>query len=219
MSRLRHPILHYGKRWGWFLPLLLLAAPVAAHKTQISGSVGATQHIEPNDNPRAGEPSVAWYALTRQGGETIPLEACNCNLAVYNQPYTPGDVPILEPPLKPISAEGYQNIPGTEITFPEVGAYDVILRGEPTTAGDFQPFELEFEVTVAVGTAEKPDSEAIAQSPIAKPSSPTEATQPSATDSQPRQANSLWIGAIVVAVLLIGGFWALARQVRADRRL
>jgi hypothetical protein len=58
---------------------------------------------------------------------------------------------VLTPPLKAVSAERYQGIPGAEIQFPNPGAYQLQLSGTPKAGGNFQPFELSFEVTVAVG--------------------------------------------------------------------
>jgi hypothetical protein len=149
------------------------SSPVLAHKTQVAGEVGGTIHIEPNDNPQAGTPSLTWFALTRQGGELIPLDACNCKLSLYAQPRQSADSPIAQPPLKAISAEGYENVPAADITFPNVGAYDLVLQGEAKTPDDFQPFELIFDVSVAVGQSATPPSPA--------PPSPTVAAAPSAS--------------------------------------
>ncbi|QSV53325.1 MAG: hypothetical protein HEP80_04810 [Dolichospermum sp. UKL201] len=124
---------------------------VLAHTVKISADVGATIHIEPNDNPRAGEVTQAWFALTRKGGKVIPLKDCNCQLAIYAEPHAVGEPALLEPPLKPIEVERYQGIPGAEITFPKPGAYQLQLTGKSVTEGSFKPFELKFVVTVATG--------------------------------------------------------------------
>ncbi|MBD2292094.1 hypothetical protein H6G06_01020 [Anabaena sphaerica FACHB-251] len=126
--------------------------PVAsAHTVKIAGDVGGTIHIEPNDNPLAGEPAETWFALTRKGGKVLPLKECNCQLAIYAEPHTPGEPALLEPPLKPVEVERYQGIPGAEITFPKPGVYELQLSGTPATADSFRPFELKFQVTVAAG--------------------------------------------------------------------
>ncbi|MFM2061690.1 MAG: hypothetical protein RLZZ507_1360 [Cyanobacteriota bacterium] len=140
------------------LPLLLFLSftslPVAsAHTVKISGDIGGTIHIEPNDNPRAGEAAQTWFALTRKGGKVLPLKECNCQLAIYAEPHTPGEPALLEPPLKPVDAERYQGIPGAEITFPKPGVYELQLSGKPATDASFRPFELKFQVTVAAGKA------------------------------------------------------------------
>jgi len=139
-----------------FLPLLIFlifTSPVFAHKVKISEDVGATLHIEPNDNPRAGEPAQAWFALTRKGGKVIPLAECNCQLTVYLEPRKPDETALLKPNLKAIVAEKYQGIPGADIIFPKPGAYLLELNGKSVKAGDFKPFKLMFEITVAAGTS------------------------------------------------------------------
>ncbi|MDB9339896.1 MULTISPECIES: hypothetical protein [Cyanophyceae] len=137
---------------------IITAHPTFAHQVQISEDVGATIHIEPNDNPRAGEPTQAWFALTRKGGKVIPLTECDCELLIYAEPHTPGEPALIEPSLAPVSAERYQGIPGAEITFPKPGRYQLQLSGKPATEASFKPFQFKFEVTVATGTAKKSEN-------------------------------------------------------------
>ncbi|MBD2692055.1 hypothetical protein [Anabaena catenula] len=147
------------RKINYVLPVFLLVilltsvSTVSAHKVQIAADIGGTLHIEPNDNPRAGEPSQAWFALTRKGGKVLPLKECDCQLAVYAEPYTPGEPALLEPALQPVQAERYEGIPGAEITFPKPGAYELKLTGKPATEGSFRPFDLKFQITVAAGKA------------------------------------------------------------------
>jgi hypothetical protein len=148
---------HQGSiKYLLFLSCLVISItnlyPASAHKVEISGDVGATLHIEPNDNPRAGEPSQAWFALTRRGGRVIPLSQCNCQLAVYAQPYAAGEPPLLEPELQPVAAERYQGIPGAEVVFPKPGIYELQLNGKPVSGARFKPFKFKFEVTVTGGS-------------------------------------------------------------------
>lgn len=127
----------------------LIAPQVTAHEVEISGNVGGTIHIEPNDSPRAGAPNRTWFALTRRGGQAIPLSACNCQLAVYALPRRSNDTPILQPALSATAAQGRQGIPSANIAFPRAGAYEIVLQGQPITSGTFLPFQLRFSVTVA----------------------------------------------------------------------
>jgi hypothetical protein len=130
----------------------------SAHKIKISGDVGGTLHIEPNDNPQAGKPTQAWFALTRKGGKAIAFKECNCQLAVHAEPHIAGEPPLLEPALKPVTAERYQGTPGAEITFPKPGTYLLELNGKPTKGASFKPFELKFDVVVASSSAILPQS-------------------------------------------------------------
>lgn len=148
--------------WIFSLGLILVSSPAIAHNIKTSGDVAALFHIEPNHNPKAGEPSRAWFALTKQGGELIPLEQCDCKLAVY--PDTDSDksggskkadekkpAPLSQPPLKAISAEKYQGVPGAEVVFPQAGVYTLELSGRPRNGANFEPFTLSYDVTVQAG--------------------------------------------------------------------
>lgn len=154
--------------------VLLSGLPAQAHQVKTTETIGATLHIEPNDTPRAGESSQAWFALTRQGGATVPLDQCDCQLAIYDgsvEPETAED-PLLTPQLVPTSAEGFVDIPSAEIEFPAVGSYTLVLSGKPTDGDAFGEFELAFEVTVATGRrAESPQPEPEATN--AEPADPT----------------------------------------------
>jgi hypothetical protein len=135
-----------------------------AHTVKTSGDVAATFHLEPSHNPKAGEPSNVWFALTKAGGEVIPLEACNCQLVVKQAEKT-----IAQPVLKPINAEQYQGIPSSDIVFPTVGIYQLEISGQPKVAEAFKPFKLNYEVTVQPGQAASssisPNSSLVTQQP------------------------------------------------------
>ena len=179
-----------------------LGRPAWGHQVEVAADVGATLHIEPNDIPQAGAPTEAWFALTAAGGAIIPLENCDCALTVYDQ----AGAAVATPALYPTTAEGYENIPGATLTFPTVGAYELVLAGQPApeTATDFQPFELRFDVTVA-GTAEP-----AAQPTPSAPEAPNSAvTQEPFAPSSSSSAVEPWLmgGGILVAVALLAFVW------------
>lgn len=182
----------------WALVLTLLATPASAHKVEVAEDVGGTLHIEPNDTPRAGEASLTWFALTRKGGQVIPLEQCNCQLSVYTSTNASDSPPLLTPPLKAVSAERYQGIPGTEIRFPQPGLYQLQLSGTPTAKGNFKPFQLTFEVTVAAGA-------------IAPTTTPQTAQPQNSPSSSPSQSASVWRTPMIVlsAMLGLGIVWSV----------
>jgi hypothetical protein len=124
-----------------------LGSNAIAHNVKASGNIAANFHIEPRHNPKAGEPSLAWFALTKEGGELVPLERCDCQLTVYNS----RNQAVLQPSLNAIAAEQYQGIPGAEIVFPEGGIYKLELSGKPKQADAFTPFKLAYNVTVQAG--------------------------------------------------------------------
>jgi len=142
--------LHFGNPLKTATVVSLLAAlgvPAIAHNVEIAQDVAATFHIEPNHNPQASKPSTAWFALTRRGGQSIPLAECDCELRVYAVPRAADAQAVLQPELMPIDVEKYEDIPGAEIVFPQAGAYELEISG---TAKDesFAPFELTYTVNV-----------------------------------------------------------------------
>lgn len=163
-----------------------LISPALAHQVQIQDAIGATLHIEPNDIPLAGQPTDLWFALTQAGGTVIPLDTCDCALTVYDT----SETVVEAPPLSPVSAEGYTDIPGAVVTFPAVGAYELVLTGaakdgasggpvenSATDSTQFAPFELRFEVTVA-GRASGSASPPVTEPDDAQADTPTSADQP-----------------------------------------
>lgn len=136
------------KHLGLIALSALIAAPVAAHSVKVSGDVAGTFHLEPGHNPKAGQRSQAWFAITRRGGAIIPLSQCNCQLAVYPEPFKAGSAPLMKPALKAISAEQYQGIPGAEIVFPRAGSYKLELTGTAKNGANFRRFSLSYTVNV-----------------------------------------------------------------------
>lgn len=195
-----------NKNLGWLLLLTTsLATPVAAHNVDVSGDVAATFHLKPNHNAKAGELVQVWFALSRKGGQIIPLEQCNCKLAVYSQPYSKEAPPVLEPPLKAISDEQYQSIPGAKIVFPKAGAYKLELSGTSKAGSDFKPFELNYEVTVAPGAA-APPPKTVSQAASAPKTNAQNAQIPDRIE-QPK--NQWLIPAIAIATILGLGIFGI----------
>lgn len=116
-----------------------------AHEVRTSQEVGGTIHIEPNDRPVAGKKSTIWIALTKRGGEIIPYEKCNCRMEVRS---------LIDKNIKfEVSnslsiIERYLGLPSLEVTFPQVGRYELKLSGSPKGDENFQPFELIFTTNV-----------------------------------------------------------------------
>jgi hypothetical protein len=159
MTRFRHSIQNPALRgFAASLGSALMFAPspllpvlahnsVLAHNVEVSGQVAVMFHIEPNHNPRAGQPSKTWFTLTRKGGSLIPLQRCNCRLRVFQGSRTTGQ-PMLQPVLRAIDVERYRGIPGTTLTFPKAGLYTLQLTGDSKNKGDFPAFSVSYPVTV-----------------------------------------------------------------------
>ncbi|MEP0916542.1 hypothetical protein NC981_06910 [Leptolyngbya sp. DQ-M1] len=186
-------MLHLKNKSVYLIPFLLFASPALAHNVKTEGNVASNFHIEPNHNPKAGEPSKAWFALTKAGGEIISLDRCNCQLMVRSNNQT-----IAQPALKAISAEQYKGIPGAEITFPKAGIYTLEISGAPKANNEFNAFKFAYDVTVQAGAA--PQSSPVAQAPQASP----------APQSQTNWILPVAIGAIALSVAA----WFVKRTVK-----
>ncbi len=132
------------------ITIMLLPLPAWGHKVKTDAQVGATIHFEPDDRPKSQEPTKVWFALTKKGGTAIPLKDCQCQLQIKQ---LPGNQKLATPQMQAINAEKYQDIPSATVLFPQPGAYSLELTGQSVKPGDFQPFKLEFDATVAAGIA------------------------------------------------------------------
>ncbi len=128
-----------------------LSAPAFAHNVKTSGNVAALFHLEPNHNPKAGDPSKIWFALTKQGGEAIALDQCNCQITVYSNQQV-----LFQPPLSPLNAERYKALPSAVVMFPKAGIYQVEIKGTPKQEGNFESFKFNYDVTVQPGSVVAP---------------------------------------------------------------
>jgi len=123
----------------------LRSSILIAHEVRTSQEIGGTIHIEPNDRPIVGKKSTIWVALTKRGGEIIPYAKCNCRMEVRSL----SDRSIKFMVANPLAIiERYLGFPSLEVTFPQVGRYELKLSGSPRDGEDFPPFELTFTTNV-----------------------------------------------------------------------
>ncbi len=116
-----------------------------SHEVRTSQDIGGTIHIEPNDRPIAGQKTRIWIALTKRGGEVIPYAKCNCQMEVRsltdrNLKFTVSNSSII--------IDRFLGLSSLEVTFPQIGRYELNLKGSPKDDGGFAPFELTFTTNV-----------------------------------------------------------------------
>lgn len=188
---------------------LVLLPPVLAHQIQIDQSVAGTLHLEPNDQPQAGVPTPTWIALRLPGGEAVVAADCDCRLQLLNlQTQTPTALAI----------QPLETAPGavaTEIVFPAIGRYELILQGKPqaTAKTPFEPFQIRFPVTVAIAAAAPTEPEPAEPVPDSEASS-REAAPPAALVQRPwsRILISVGLGLGLLAALAAGVWLILKRD-------
>ena len=195
---------------GLLLVATVMALPASGHKTEVSGDIAGTWHLEPNHSPRAGEPARVWIALTQQGGKAIPLEQCDCQLTVYDANQA-GSPPVMALPLQAMSPENFQSIPGAEVTFPTVGEYRLVLTGSPGADAVFTPFELSYTTVVAAGRPTATPAPA-----PAAPAAPPEEGAIAPNLLQPGGAKPWVLGGLAGGAVLALAFVLLQRRKALD---
>jgi len=130
------------------LCLVAAAGGAFAHDLKATRQVGALMHIQPDDSPQAGAATVAWFGLVRRGGTPVRLAECDCRLAIYTGSRAAGQA-LLTPALREGQVEGEignRNRLLADVTFPKVGAYTLVLSGQPKSGARFQPFRFQWTV-------------------------------------------------------------------------
>lgn len=123
--------------------LLVAASPgvASAHVLKEDNGISALLHIEPDDNPVAGQPTVLKLDFGDRN-DAFNLVHCRCQLQLaVNE-----DQVIKTVTLAPGPNGGTLDTTAT-VTFPKIDKYDVILKGQATD-GSFPDFHLDYDVAV-----------------------------------------------------------------------
>ena len=113
------------------------------HELVTDKNVGALMHIEPNDDPKVGVSSRVWFDLVRKGGQKISLDECDCVFSLYKGT---ARTPVVSLMLTESKAEETKSVLSAQVTFPERGAYRLVLSGKPRGKKIFDPFTLRWTV-------------------------------------------------------------------------
>jgi hypothetical protein len=131
----------------------------SAHVTQTDGSINVTMHIEPDDDPIAGQPAKFFFEFQDKKSKFKTAD-CNCNVVISQN-----DKQLVSLPLFKNTNSSDFVTPQFVYTFPGKAVYDIKLSGSSKTAGEFQGFALDFAVRV--------DKEATPEPSILSPNSPS----------------------------------------------
>jgi hypothetical protein len=131
------------KIFFWLLLSLLGFNAAYSHELVADKEVGALMHIEPNDDPKVGVSSKVWFDLVKKGGQKISLAECDCVFSLYKGT---ARTPVVTPALAESKAEETKSVLSAQVTFPEQGAYRLVLSGKPKGKKIFAPFTLRWTV-------------------------------------------------------------------------
>lgn len=120
-----------------------LLSTAKAHELKTDGSISVLLHINPDDDPIAGQLSELLF-LTQDKEKRFNTENCDCYASVsYNN-----ETMFTSPLFKANSS--YRGIfaPAIPYTFPQKGIYTVRLTGEPKNISGFQSFSISYDVRI-----------------------------------------------------------------------
>lgn len=167
----------------WLIPSITLA-----HILKTDGDIGAVLHIDPDDDPIAGEQTSFFFEFKDKQNKFTP-QGCDCTFYIIQE-----GKQIFSQPLFQNNIDQGLYSASIFFTFPKKDVYQVKLTGKPILPDAFEPFSLVYDVQVA------------RQSPSLDTNS-----------SQTQITNTSWfnthlphlIGGIIVAIFLI---FALIKQ-------
>lgn len=126
-----------------FFSLLFCVTKVSAHVLKIDGNIGATLHIDPDDDPIAGEQSGFFFEFKDKQNAFTPV-GCDCTFSISES-----GKEIYSQPLFQNNSQPSLDNASVFFTFPQRDVYQVKVTGKPLVQNAFQPFVLTYDVRVA----------------------------------------------------------------------
>ena len=107
---------------------------ISAHILKTDGQIGGILHIDPDDDPIAGQASNLFWDFTNKG-QKFNVNNCTCYVSILESG-------------KEIAREQLINETFT-YTFPKKDVYQVNVSGNPRVNNSFQPFILSYDIRVS----------------------------------------------------------------------
>lgn len=114
-----------------------------AHELKSEGKISALIHINPDDDPIAGQNSEILFLISDKD-KKFQAENCNCVASVIEN----DEVLFTSPLFK--GQTSYRGIfaPAIPFVFPHKGVYTIILTGDPKNENLFQKFSLTYNIRI-----------------------------------------------------------------------
>ncbi len=129
--------------FSFMLLIINLGQSVSAHVLETDGTIGAILHIEPADDPVAGEQNNFIFEFRDRAGK-LDLLNCDCQFSISETGK------VLTTQILDISNE---TTAIAQFNFPVRDNYELSVFGTPQPDGiEFQPFKLTFDLQVGRGT-------------------------------------------------------------------
>lgn len=114
-----------------------------AHELKSDGSISVLLHINPDDDPVAGQPSELLFLISDKN-KKFKAEECDCKATVIDN----NEMVFSSSLFK--GKTSYRGIfaPAIPYTFPRKGMYTVKLVGKPKNTDGFQSFSLSYDIRI-----------------------------------------------------------------------
>jgi len=116
--------------------LLLSTRSVEAHFLATEGNIGAVLHVDPNDEPIAGDQASFFFEFKDKENKFKP-QNCDCTFEIDEN----GKKIYTQPLFQNNTNPGLSNA-SVFYTFPQRDVYQIKVVGKPLTPNVFQPFIL-----------------------------------------------------------------------------
>lgn len=133
---------------------------VYAHVLATDGSIGAILHIEPEDDPIAGQPSSFFFEF-KDTKNAFTATSCSCYMQILRH----GSV-IYSDALFQQVTDKHTNTAYSSFTFPQTDAYQIHIIGKPKSDNVFLPFTLSYEIRVSRTANQSPTASQTPTFPI-----------------------------------------------------
>jgi len=118
--------------------VVVLPGVASAHIFRTSGDIGVELHIEPDDQPLAGQLTHFRFTFEDVSGK-FNLNQCLCSVSFALAGRTVA--------TQAVANQG-SSISENTFTFPDAGTYTITLAGRPEQGGTFQAFRMQYPARV-----------------------------------------------------------------------
>lgn len=132
-----------------FIVCVIFAIPsgiASAHVLKVDKNIGVVLHVDPADEPVAGEQTNFYFDIKDKQGRYSP-SLCECVVDIATQA---GET-VHQARLFTNTTQSGLSVPGFSFVFPNRGIYKIVFSGKPVQAEAFQGFTLSWDLRVDKG--------------------------------------------------------------------
>jgi hypothetical protein len=126
--------------------LALGVAPAWSHQIASNNGVSVQVHVNPNDEPIAGEPTTVWVVRVKGKDVVFAWKTCRCRMLVFDSSGT-------------TIVDTAATVPKTPVTFPEPKAYGITFSGRVKRKGVWRTFKVTYAIRAGASETPPPPTE------------------------------------------------------------